>query len=343
MKSIIFNSVKEAEQSINRNSELGFILHVPIDMIHDLGKQSSENTVLVSTSGEYSGNGYQSGVITGFSYDKSIGESVEIQDPPILSKSNIESAYNKVKNNPNAFMLLYLDGLSGGEERVMTTLYFMKDDFKIIGGSAGDDLRFKETIIYLGNKQVTHAAVFINAKSKTQLVKENIYVPHGEKVLITDADPIKRIVYKINNRPATTEYARLLGISESDLANHFMNNPLGKIYEDEILIASPQAVNPDKSITFYCQLMPNTFVYMLQPVDPVTMVNETMDSLSFTPSFMYVVNCILRSLKFQEENTWKPIDRCVSSKCKNMTGFISYGEQYYKHHVNQTMVILAVE
>lgn len=343
MKSVVFKAVNEARQVLINEKDKGFLLHVPIGMINDLGKDAPDNVVLVSTSGEYSGQGYDNGIITGFSYDPAIVDVVEILDPAIMSKNALQKAYNKVKNNSNAFLMLFLDGLSNGEESVMSTLYFMDDRFKVIGGSTGDDLQFKETFIYIGSQKVKHVALFFDMKKRTQLIKENIYEPYGDRLLVTEADPINRVVYKINNQPATTEYARLLGVSESQLPHEFMNHPLGKIYENDIFIASPRVVNSDKSISFYCQVMPNTFVYMLNPVDPVQTVNKTLSQLDFKPQFMYVVNCILRSLKFQEEGLWRSVDSCITGSCKNTTGFISYGEQFYKNHANQTMVILAVE
>ncbi|WHH57782.1 FIST N-terminal domain-containing protein [Petroclostridium sp. X23] len=343
MNSLCFTSLKETSDYLNSNSDKGYVLHVPIDMIEELSKEISNNVILCSTSGEYTPSGYKNGVITGFFYESNEGEVVEILYPPVKSAATLEIAYKKLRNNRNAFMLLMCDGLSGMEESIMTTLYFMDKNFKIIGGSAGDNLQFQKTAIYIGSKKVHSAAIFFDIKCRTQILKENIYVPIGDKLLITDADPIKRIVKTINNNPASTEYARVLAISEKDLHQYFMNNPLGKIYEDDILIASPMKVNPDKSITFYCQVMPNTFIHILKPVDPIAKLNETLQALTFKPQFVYVVNCVLRSVKFQQEGIWNTFDRMLLDKCKNTTGYISYGEQFYRHHVNQTMVILAVE
>ncbi|MBS7528447.1 FIST C-terminal domain-containing protein [Fusibacter paucivorans] len=343
MKSLLFSTVEEAISHIENYPNEGYVLHVPISLIHKMSEKLTSDVVLCSTSGEYSANGYKNGSITGFSFDKAVAEIVEIVTPPIKSKQNLETAYQKVKNNKNAFMLLLLDGLSGLEESVISTLFFIDKSFKIIGGSAGDDLLFKETAIYIGKKRVKHVAIFFDMHKRTQLLKENIYVPYGDKLLITSADPIGRTVKTINGEPAATAYAKALSIPESQLADHFMNNPLGKIYEDEVLIASPMKINGDKSITFYCQMMPNTFVYLLKPVNPVDKLENTLDTLNFRPSFLYVINCILRSLKFQQDGTWEKFDATVLNTCPNTTGFISYGEQFYTHHVNQTMVMLAVE
>lgn len=160
---------------------------------------------------------------------------------------------------------------------------------------------------------------------------------------MTEADVINRTVKKFNNIPASKEYARALNIPESDLVNYFANNPLGKIYRDEIFIASPMKVNADKSISFYCQLIPNTFVEVLKPIDPIEQIRNTIKRAPFKPTFVFSVHCILRTLKFKEENLWKNVDKELISFCPNISGFVSYGEQFYKVHANQTMVLLLVE
>jgi hypothetical protein len=219
----------------------------------------------------------------------------------------------------------------------------MDNNFKIIGGSAGDNCLFQETFIFIGTKRVNSVAIFFNSQRRTEIIKENIYVPSEKKLLVTDADTINRTVKSFNNKPASSEYARILGIKENELPKYFENNPLGKIYKDDIFIASPMKVNSDKSITFYCQMIPNTFVEILKPVDPIEKIKETLNSLSFKPQFTYVVNCILRSSKFNREGLWNKVDKELLNICTNTTGFVSYGEQFYKHHVNQTMVMLLIE
>ncbi len=343
MKAINFLNTEETVNYIKSNNEKGFVIYTTIEKIKELSSAALNNAVFCSTSGEYTSEGYKSGVITGFEYDLSETEVVEIIHPPIISARKLKEAYEKVKHNENAFMLLLCDGLSGMEESILTTIYFIDDHFKIIGGSAGDNLKFSETIIYIGNRKVNSVALFFNSKHKTHIIKENIYIPTENKLLITEADTINRTVKTFNNKPATSEYARVLGIKETELPKFFMNNPLGKIYRDDIFIASPMKVNNDKSITFYSQLIPNTFVQVLKAVDPIEEVRQTMSKIPFKPSFMLAINCILRSLKFQEEGIWKDIDREILKVCSNTTGFISYGEQFYKMHSNQTMVILLVQ
>ncbi|AGF56606.1 hypothetical protein B0P06_005119 [Clostridium saccharoperbutylacetonicum] len=343
MKSLVFTSIQEALDAIRKNNDKGYVLFSNVEKILELSKMVKANVVLCSTAGEYGKNGYEEGIISGFEYELDQAEVVEILYPPIKSVSKLKEAYSKVKNNSNAFALLLCDGLTGMEESIITTFYFADDNFKIIGGSAGDNLKFKETFIYIGGKKVHSVAIFYNAQRRTSLIKENIYEPSGKRLLVTAADTINRTVKTFNKVPASIEYARVLGVTEENLPNMFMNNPLGKIYKDDVVIASPMKVNADKSITFYCQVIPNTFVEVLKPIDPDEQVKRTLGRLPFKPSFIFSVHCILRSLKFKEEKLWKNIDKEIISCCSNTTGFISYGEQYYKAHANQTMVMLIVE
>ncbi len=346
MQQLLFTSANEASaymRDTGRTADEGMILFASADLVSELSGNASPDTILCSTAGEYTCKGYKDGVITGFQYSKKEAEIVEIPYPAIKSINSLKKAYEKVKDNKNAFMLLLCDGLSQTEESVLSTFYFMAPDFKIIGGSAGDNLKFQETYIFIGQKRVCNAAIFFNSSRRTSIMKENIYTQTGKELLVTSADILNRTVKTFNNSPASTEYAKAIGVSEKELPDYFMNNPFGKNYEDDIFIASPMKVNSDKSITFYCELMENTFLQVLKAEAPLQILRETIKRAEFKPSFVFSVNCILRSLKFLQDKTWAGFDREMLAFCENTAGFISYGEQYYRNHSNQTMVLLLVE
>jgi hypothetical protein len=342
MRSVYFETVKEALEAI-KDVRMGYVLFAAPHKVNELSVRVGDHVVLCSTAGEFTDKGYRNGVITGFEFPRDCAEFVPIESPPALSKNRLQEGYARVRNNNNAFMLLLCDGLSGMEEKIITTLFFMDEKFKVIGGSAGDALTFTETPIFVGTQRVHSVGIFFNSQRRTHILKENIYIPSNKELLVTEADPMNRIVKSFNNKPASVEYARILGVKEPDLANHFANHPLGIAYGKETYIASPQKVNADKSITFYCQIMPNTFVQILESVEVVSKINETLKMIPFKPGFVLAVNCILRSLKFQQDGLWPKIDSAMLGFCPNTTGFISYGEQYYQRHVNQTMVLLAEE
>ncbi|MBC3887923.1 hypothetical protein GH810_06325 [Acetobacterium paludosum] len=343
MNSFLYQTSEELISSICKNDSLSYVVFAGISMVHELAGKFGDNVILCSTSGEFTPKGFQDSAITGFSYDPDSVDVVELLYPPAKGLRALQKAYAKVKHNPNAFALLLCDGLSAMEESIITTFFFTEPDFKIIGGSAGDNLKFEATAIYIGSKKVHSAALFFNSRTRTQLIKENLFEPCGKKMLVTDADPIKRTVKTFNNKPASTEYARMLDVSESQLDKSFMSNPLGKSSENDIFIASPMKINSDKSITFYAQIIPNTFVDILELQDHRSIIQNTLNAVQFRPNFVLSINCILRSLYFIENSLWRDVDAELLSICKNQTGFISYGEQYYKNHFNQTMVLLVVE
>jgi len=217
MNSFLFSNPKETLDYVSCHHNLSFVIFAGISLIQSLSLEVEDNVILCSTSGEFSPKGYKENVITGFSYESETAEIVEILYPPAKSLYQLQKSYEKVKNNPNAFTSLLCDGLSAMEESIVTTFYFANPNFKIIGGSAGDNLKFKKTLIYIGKKEVVSIAIFFDMEKRTQLIKENIYIPSGKKLLVTDADPIKRTVKTFNNNLATVEYAKILGIKEADL------------------------------------------------------------------------------------------------------------------------------
>lgn len=343
MIAVSFDTLDEArhhleELDVNR----GLVLFAAAAAVRELSRHAPSRAVLCSTKGEYTPQGYRSGVITGFEYEAGIAEIVGILHPPVLSASTLEIAYRKVRGNPNAFLMLLCDGTGGMEEMLLSSLYFMDPQFKVIGGSAADDER-GETYLYIGTRRVRTLGIYFNMPASTALVKENIYAPSGKTLLVTEADVFGGRVYSLNGRPAAGEYARVLGVPEKELAEHFLSSPLGKRYEDDLIIASPKAVHPDGSVTFYSQIMSSTYVELLSSADPLAVLEETLGSSPFKPSFVLNINCTLRDQLFTRDGLWGAFDETMLGFCGNTTGFISYGEQYYTKHANQTMILLLVE
>ncbi|WP_342565080.1 FIST N-terminal domain-containing protein [Paenibacillus sp. FSL R7-0345] len=343
MKALSFNTLDDARRQLEELGEnRGLVLFASAAAVRELSPLAPPHAVLCSTKGEYTPEGYRSGVITGFEYDVRMTGIVEILQPPVLSSAGLNAAYQKVKDNANAFLLLLCDGAAAMEEAILSSLFFIAPEFKVIGGSAADD-ESGETYIYIGSRRVKNLGIFFNMAARTSLIKENIYVPTGNTLLVTEADVFGRTVFSFNGRPAAEEYARVLGVPEEELTQHFLSSPLGKRYEDDLIIASPMTANPDRSVTFYSQVMSSTYVEVLGLADPLAVLEETLGASPYKPSFVLNINCTLRDQLFNRDRLWGAFDDKMLSFCGNTTGFISYGEQYYKKHANQTMILLLVE
>ena len=185
--------------------------------------------------------------------------------------------------------------------------------------------------------------IFVDCKKRTKLVKENIYVPTGKKMLVTNADPIKRCVYTFNNRPADEEYARILGIPLYDLHDAFISHPLGQKIDGELFINSPQKINHDHSITFYSEIIPNKFIDVLGLGDTKQIMAETREKTVMKPSTLLSINCVLRDLYFKKHGKWREVFASLDELNGKEAGYVSAGEQYNFDHCNQTMVLLGIE
>ena len=306
MQTVTFENNKQVLEYAASNADQILVLFSTYVEIEMIDAKLPENVIVASSFAQtYAGARKERG-FTGFVIDKNECEIVPIADLPILSRYDLKKAYDKVKDNPNAFMYLIADGLSGQEDMILTSLYFM-------------------------------------CKKRTKLVKENIYVPTGKKMLVTNADPIKRCVYTFNNRPADEEYARILGIPLYDLHDAFMSHPLGQKVDGELFINSPQKINHDHSITFYSEIIPNKFIDVLGLGDMKQIMAETREKMGMKPSTLLSINCVLRDLYFKKHGKWREVFASLDELNGKEAGYVSAGEQYNFEHCNQTMVLLGIE
>lgn len=278
-----------------------------------------------------------------------------ISEYPILYHERINEALKSLKIDPklvakqkNLFGITLMDGLSAGEEKALSVINAVIGDnnLPLIGASAGDGLDFKETKIALNGVVYTDVALisFVKTGHQFYIYKENIFKPMGKQMVVTKADVAKRTVYEFDNKPAAKCYAEKLNIREDQLSQYFAKNPLGRRLDEKIWITSPFNINPDKSIEFYCRVLTNSVLEILEPNNPLEVIQETKSIIKENVRAikgMLVFNCILRRLQFDKENIGKQI---IGPLCElgPITGFSSYGEQLDSTHLNQTMVVLTL-
>lgn len=254
---------------------------------------------------------------------------------------------SETRPNLHRFGLLLVDGLSMAEERLVANLYQQIGNVPIIGGSAGDDLRFEKTYVYDGNGRfISDAAVF--AVVETDLPITTFKVQHFEassvELVITEADPEKRIISEINGEPAAQAYAQALGLEVHELTpTVFSRNPLVLSFGDEPYIRSIQKLNADLSLTCYCAIEAGLIVAIGKAKDPVETLNEAFAKVrEKIPGLSVIIgcDCIQRRIQFEHEGLEQQIGSIMIQN--RVVGFSTYGEQYNGLHVNQTFTGVAI-
>jgi hypothetical protein len=247
----------------------------------------------------------------------------------------------------NRFGLLLIDGLSRCEERVAASLYQHIGNIPLVGGSAGDNLRFERTHVYVGGGRfLSDAAVFtlVTTEARVVPIKAQHFRPSAVELVITGADPEGRVIHEMNGEPAAVAYAEALGMKPADLGSAvFSSHPLVLSFGRAPYVRSIQMANPDLSLTCYCAIDEGLIVSIGEAVDPVQTLQQAFAELRETlpePAVILACDCILRRLQFEQEGIAEEVGSLLAAN--RVLGFSTYGEQYNGLHVNQTFTAVAI-
>ena len=236
--------------------------------------------------------------------------------------------------------LVLIDGLSGQEEKVNERIGDLTN-VTFIGGSAGDDLKFEQTYVYANGKSYSNAAVLalLKCNTKFEVLKTQSFASTDKKVVVTKADESTRTIVEFNGKPATSEYASLVGVDKDNISSAFSKNPVGLVFEDDFFVRSPQKIDGD-NIVFYCSIKEGMELDILESQDIVADTKkalqekrESFGSISAIINF----NCILRTLELKEKNQTRDYGQLF--KDIPTVGLSTYGESYIGH-INQTATML---
>ena len=242
--------------------------------------------------------------------------------------------------------VILFDGLCLGEE-IMRELA-LEEDFAIplIGGAAADELAFKETFVASGGTLSRDGVVLLVLKMRVPFYYNHYvhYLPTDTSVLVTRAEPARRIVWEIDGQPAAPYYAKLLGLRGVEAIDHihFSKNPLGVCIGDTVYVRSPNAVVDGTGLQFYCYIEAGTKVSLLRQGDILANTRAALaEAREYLPDIQgaLLFNCVLRYLEIKE---LKIVDS-FNGLFRDMPfiGFNTYGEELFTHH-NQTLTALFI-
>ena len=246
----------------------------------------------------------------------------------------------------NSFGFLLIDGLSVREEPVARSLQNAFGKLPLVGGSAGDGQGFAKTQVYYDGAFHPDSAVvaLVTTNLPFRVFKTQHFVLTERRVVVTEADAARRIVFEIDGRPAAESYAQLIGVDVQTLdPARFATQPVLVLVDGTNYVRSIQKANPDGSLTFYCAIEEGIILRGARGVDLVGNLEESFAAIRAAighPQLVVGSDCILRKLEITERGLVDRVEQVFRDN--NTIGFSSYGEQYLGVHVNQTLTGIAI-
>lgn len=310
-----------------------------------------------TTAGEITPIGYLEGSLTGVTlggqgmravsvrlddlanFELARGDEVALSALSRLSKDGQPSG-------TRCFGFLLVDGLSMQEEGLVSAIYRNLGAIQLFGGSAGDGTRFGKTFLYHEGSFRSDCAIFTLVESAAPFVvfKTEHFVSSPVKMVVTGADPARRIVTEINGEPAGMEYARAVGLEVTALTPLiFASHPVVVSVGGELFVRSIQKVNDDGSLTFFCAIDEGIVLTVAEGVDMVANLADAFRVVKQAigqPRIILGCDCILRFIETGQKGIREQIGELMAEN--NVVGFSTYGEQFNAMHVNQTFTGVAI-
>jgi hypothetical protein len=245
----------------------------------------------------------------------------------------------------STFAVLLVDGLSMREESVAAQVMHRLSGIPVVGGSAGDDLRFQRTCVLVDGRFVAEPATVtvVSTSAPFRPFRLQHHTAGDSVLVVTSATPAQRLVHTLNGRPAVQEYADVIGVPVEQLTpTVFSTYPLVLRAGGGDWVRSISRAEPDGSLRFFCAAERGVVLRLGRSASAAEAIETTFARLRRDLgdiSGMLVFDCILRRLEFEERGIDAELGHLLAGQ--RAVGFSTYGEQCDGVHVNQTMVGIA--
>lgn len=242
------------------------------------------------------------------------------------------------------FAFLMVDGLSMQEDRLASSLTAGLGPTQLFGGSAGDGIRFEHTFVALDGVSHEKAAVLALVRSRCRLrvFSVNHFTPTDLRMVVTRADPSRRLVHEINAEPAARELGRLLGKDAHQIDTFtFADNPMVVRLGGSHHVRAIKRVTEGGALEFFSAIDEGLVLTLAEADHIVDHLDRQLETLSTggPPVAILACDCILRRIEAEKKQLKRPLDEVLARH--RVTGFSTYGEQINGMHVNQTMTGVA--
>ncbi len=236
-------------------------------------------------------------------------------------------------------------GLSVREDEVASNLARGLGPVPLFGGSAGDGTRFRATLILYQGQILQNAAVvtLIRTAARVRVFSLDHLRPTAARMVVTEADPARRIVRAINAEPAAREYARILGKDPGQLTPFtFAAHPVVVRIGGTHHVRAIQQVDANGDLVFFSAIDEGVVLTLAEPQDMAAHLAGELAALrgAGPAPALLACDCILRRLEALEKQ--KSGELSAILRAHGVVGFSTYGEQVNSMHVNQTMTGVAL-
>ena len=250
-------------------------------------------------------------------------------------------------DKPNGFAILLVDGLSMREDFLAASIAPAMGSWPLFGGSAGDGTRFEQTHLSLDTRRLSGAAVltFVATDCEARVFSLNHLEPTGTRMIVTKADPERRIVKEINAEPAAREYARIVNkdpeqLDEFTFAAHPVVVRLGETHH----VRAIQRVNADGELVFFAAIDEGMVLNVASPLSIADHLETELSKIKAGRETVDILacDCILRKIEASQVQATHQLSDVMARN--RVVGFSTYGEQIGPLHVNHTMTgVMLVE
>lgn len=310
--------------------------------------------VACTADGQVGANGFERGGITGVSLTSSdLSMRPHLLSPLSLCQSQAVSVSREHARRAQAtpgsrsFGILLVDGQTHGEEYVASALYESFGNVPIVGGSAAASRNHPRPAVYHEGRFLHDAAVLALFETQSLVFETFViqhFVPSETKLVVTRADPDRRLVYELNGEPAARAYAAALGVLSSELAtHHFACHPLLLDLAEQLFPRAVRGQLPNGSLSMAAALEEGLVVSIARSPDPLAAITRTLSEVERqvpNAAALLVFDCVLRRVELEARGLDAQVGELMARK--QAVGFSSYGEQLGPLHVNHSLAGVAL-
>ena len=308
-----------------------------------------------TTAGEIGPGGYSEGGIVAiglpaadFAAETLLVADLQAIDAQALIGDLIRARHRLTAAHPgwdHEFAFLMVDGLSVKEDELAAAVATGLGPVPLFGGSAGDGTRFGAThVLHRGRlAQNTATLALIRTRCPVRVFSLDHLLPSDRRMVVTKADPARRLVRQINAEPAAQEYARILGKDPDQLTTFtFAAHPLVVRIGGRHHVRAIQRVAPNGDLVFFSAIDEGLVLTLAEAQDMAAHLEGELTALArdTAPAAILACDCVLRRIEAQEKQLFGRISDILGRH--RVTGFSTYGEQHGAVHVNQTMTGVAI-